>query len=70
MVKRIDIVRTMIDFFGESVPGSATELSLLFNENIIHEDLVRELIENGEYMDDDRIVVTTVKKADLLFSGK
>lgn len=69
-IRRIDVVQTKVNAFGTSVPGSETELALIFNEDVIHEELVHELIESGDYIDDDRIVITTPKRADLLLSGK
>lgn len=69
-IRRIDVVQTKVNAFGVSVPGSETELALIFNEDVIHEELVHELIESGDYIDDDRIVITTPKRADLLLSGK
>ena len=70
-IKRIDIVvtnRKQVD--NVIITNSETKLSLLYNEDIIHEELVHDLIESGDYRYDERIVITTPKRADLLLSGK
>lgn len=61
-IMRIDIKKPASLSFSENVKES----SIIFNTDIISEKKVRELIKNGSYENDDRLIVTTIKKADFL----
>lgn len=58
-VLRIDFTELVGEHFVD-------RLTVLFNKNVISENEVKALIENGGYDQDNRIVVTKPERADAL----
>lgn len=54
---------------GEVIGGSERWYVILFNTNVISEDKVNELLRTGEYIHDQRIIVTTPAAADAFLKG-
>lgn len=51
---------------GEFIKGTERDVCILYNETVITEDEVAELILTGKYQYDSRVVVTTPIQADNL----
>ena len=67
-VMRIDFETSIADSNGKPVKGTEREVTILFNKTVITSDKVYELINNDMYEYDNRIIVTTPKRADNLRS--
>jgi hypothetical protein len=67
-VMRIDFETGIANSDGELVNGTERAISILFNRTVITDDEVQELINNGMYEYDSRIIVTTPTRADNLRS--
>ena len=67
-VMRIDFETRICDSDGKPVDGTGRDVSILWNKTVISTDEVYELINNGMYEYDNRVVVTTPKQADNLRS--
>lgn len=67
-VMRIDFEVGCCNSDGKLVPGTEHGVCVLYNNTIISEDEVQELIRSGMYEYDNRIVVTTPIQADNLKS--
>lgn len=65
-VMRIDFETGCANSDGELVKGTERDVSVLYNETVITEDEVIELIHSGRYEYDSRVVVTTPTQADNL----
>ena len=65
-VMRIEFEIGCANSDGEIVKGTERDVCILYNETVITEDEVRELIYSGGYKYDSRIVVTTPIQADNL----
>ena len=65
-VMRIDLEGARIDKNGEKIRGSEYAETLLYNSGVIDLDEIGELIDTGRYLYDERLVVTTPDRADLL----
>ena len=65
-IKRIDFKVGCFNSDGEIVEGTEMDVCVLYNNTIITEDEVKELICSGMYEYDNRIVVTTPTQADNL----
>ena len=67
-IMRIDFEAGCCNSDGEIVNGTETGVCILYNKTVITYEEVKELINNGMYEYDDRIVVTTSTQADNLRS--
>ena len=67
-VMRIDFETCIANSDGEPVRGTERDVTVLFNRTVIADDEVQELINNGMYEYDNRIIVTTPTQADNLKS--
>ena len=67
-VMRIDFETRICNSDGKPVDGTGRDVSILWNKTVISTDEVYELINNGMYEYDSRVVVTTPKQADNLRS--
>ena len=67
-VMRIDFKTGIANSDGKLVDGTERDVTILFNKTVITEDVVRELIDSGMYEYDNRIIVTTPRRADNLRS--
>ena len=67
-VMRIDFETGIANSDGELVRGTEREVTILFNKTVITGKEVQELINNGMYEYDSRIIVTTPTQADNLRS--
>lgn len=67
-VMRIDFETRICNSDGKPVDGTGRDVSILWNKTVISTDEVYELINNGMYEYDNRVVVTTPKQADNLRS--
>jgi hypothetical protein len=65
-IKRIDFVSGCCNSDGEFVKGTERSVSILFNKTVISAQEVNELINNGEYEYDSRVIVTTPAQANNL----
>lgn len=64
-IRRIDFEIYSSDSDGKPL-FKTEDISILFNKKIISSKEVQELIKNGSYERDDRIIVTTPKQANIL----
>ena len=69
-IMRIDFIEGVQDSDGEFIEGMDKKMCILFNKTVISAQEVNDLIHSGEYMYDNRIVVTTSEQADNLRGGK
>lgn len=69
-VMRLDFSVNTCNSDGEPIEGTERDISILWNKTVISTDEVYELINNGEYEYDNRIVVTTPTRADNLKTKK
>lgn len=67
-VKRIDFDYYLTDSNGNPIEGTETKVCVLFNTTVIPVEEVYELINTGMLDYDERIIVTTPKRADNLRS--
>lgn len=67
-VMRIDFTTRICNSDGEPVEGTGRDVTILWNETVITTGEVYELINNGMYEHDSRVVVTTPTQADNLRS--
>lgn len=67
-VRRIDFVSGCANSDGELVKGTEREVTILFNQTVITADEVRKLVDSDMYEYDERIIVTTPKRANNLRS--
>ena len=67
-VMRIDFEIGIANSDGELVSGTERDVTILFNRTVITGEEVQELIDNGMYEYDSRIIVTTPTQADNLRS--
>jgi hypothetical protein len=65
-VMRLDFSTSICNSDGEPVQGTGRDVSILWNETVISTDEVYELINNGMYEYDSRVVVTTPTQANNL----
>lgn len=65
-IMRIDFETGCYTSDDELVKGTEREVTILWNEAVIDDDEIIELINSGSYEYDDRIVVTTPTQADNL----
>jgi putative transcriptional regulator len=65
-IKRIDFELCYSDSDDEPVKGTNHEVSVIYNTDIIKEEELEKIINNGMYEYDNRIIVTTPKKANIL----
>ena len=66
MIMRIDFTEGCVNSDGVIVEGTERPICVLYNDDIISGVEVKDLIRNGEYEWDNRIVVTTTARADNL----
>lgn len=67
-VMRLDFSTRLCNSDGEPVEGTGRDVSILWNKTVITTDEVYELINNGMYEYDSRVVVITPTQADNLRS--
>lgn len=67
-VMRLDFSTRTCDSDGEPVEGTDRDVSILWNKTVITTDEVHDLINNGMYEYDSRVVVITPTQADNLRS--
>lgn len=67
-VMRMDFSTKLCDSDGKPVEGTGRDVSILWNKTVITTDEVYELINNGMYEYDSRVVTTTPTQADNLRS--
>ena len=65
-VMRIEFETGCCNSDGKIIKGTERDVCILYNETVITEDEVSELIYSGRYKYDSRIVVTTPIQADNL----
>lgn len=65
-VMRIEFEVGCANSDGEIIEGTERDVCILYNETVITEDEVKELIHFGRYEHDSRVVVTTPIQADNL----
>ena len=69
-VMRLDFSTSICNSDGKPVKGTERNVSILWNETVISTDEVSELINNGMYEYDNRVIVTTPTQANNLKSKK
>lgn len=69
-VMRLDFSISVCNSDGEPVKGTKENVSILWNEAVISTDEVYELINNGMYEYDNRVIVTTPTRANNLKDKK
>lgn len=69
-IKRIDFEVFCCNSDGEPIDGTGSGVAILFNTEVIPEKEVKELIRSETYEYDNRIVVTTPKRANALAGKK
>lgn len=69
-VMRLDFSISICNSDGEPVKGTGRNVSILWNETVISTDEVYELINNGMYEYDNRVIVTTPTQANNLRDKK
>ena len=69
-VMRLDFSTSICNSDGEPVEGTGRDVSILWNETVISTDEVYELINNGMYEYDNRVIVTTPTRANNLRTKK
>ena len=69
-VMRLDFSTSICNSDGEPVEGTGRDVSILWNETVISTDEVYELINNGMYEYDNRVIVTTPTHANNLRTKK
>lgn len=69
-VMRLDFSTSICNSDGDPVVGTGRNVSILWNETVISTDEVYELINNGMYEYDNRVVVTTPTQANNLRTKK
>lgn len=69
-VMRIEFETGYANSDGEIIEGTERDVCILYNETVITEDEVIELIHSGRYEYDNRIIVTTPVQADNLKNKK
>lgn len=65
-VMRIDFETGIANSDGKLVSGTERDVTILFNKTVITGEEVQELINNGMYEYDSRIIITTPTQADNL----
>lgn len=65
-VMRLDFSTRICNSDGDPVDGTGRDVSILWNKTVISTDEVYELINNGMYEYDSRVVVTTPTQANNL----
>lgn len=69
-VMRLDFSVMLYNSDEEPIEGTERDVSILWNETVISTDEVYELINNGMYEYDSRVVVTTPTQANNLRTKK
>lgn len=69
-VMRIEFETGCANSDGEIIEGTERDVCILYNETVITEDEVIELIHSGRYECDSRIIVTTPTQANNLRDKK
>ena len=69
-VMRLDFSTSICNSDGKPVEGTGRNVTVLWNETVISTDEVYELINNGMYEYDSRVIVTTPTQANNLRSKK
>lgn len=69
-VMRLDFSTRICNSDGEPVEGTGSDVSILWNKTVISTDEVYELINNGMYEYDNRVIVTTPIQANNLRDKK
>ena len=69
-VMRLDFSTRVCNSDGNPVEGTGRDVSILWNETVISTDEVYELINNGMYEYDSRVIVTTPTQANNLRTKK
>lgn len=69
-VMRLDFSTSICNSDGEPVNGTGRDVSILWNETVISTDEIYELINNGMYEYDSRVIVTTPTQANNLRTKK
>ena len=69
-VMRLDFSISICNSDGDPVKGTGRDVSILWNETVISTDEVYELINNGMYEYDNRVIVTTPTQANNLRTKK
>lgn len=69
-VMRLDFSTSICNSDGDPVEGTGRDISILWNKTVISTDEVYELINNGMYEYDSRVIVTTPTQANNLKSKK
>lgn len=69
-VMRIDFSTSICNSDGEPVKGTERGVTIIWNETVISTDEVYELINNGMYEYDNRVIVTTPTQANNLRTKK
>lgn len=69
-VMRLDFSTSICNSDGEPVDGTGRNVTILWNKTVISTDEVYELINNGMYEYDIRVIVTTPVQADNLRTKK
>lgn len=67
-VKRIDFNYYLANSDGKPIEGTGRQICVLFNTTVVSAEEVYELINSGMFEYDERLIVTTPKRADNLRS--
>ena len=67
-VMRLDFSTSLCTSDGKPIDGTGRDVSILWNKTVISTDEIYELINNGMYEYDSRVIVTTPTQADNLKS--
>lgn len=65
-VMRLDFSTKICNSDGEPIEGTGRDVSILWNETVISTDEIYELINNGMYEYDSRVIVITPTQANNL----
>lgn len=68
--QRIDFVTCLANSDGEGLPGTEQTVTVLFNQKVISETEVKQLIRAGRHEYDSRVIITTPEAADSFCMGK
>lgn len=69
-VMRLDFSTRICNSDGDPIEGTGRDVSILWNKTVISTDEVHELINNGMYEYDNRVIVTTPTQANNLRTKK
>lgn len=69
-VMRLDFSTRICNSDGEPIEGTGRDVSILWNKTVISTDEIYELINNGMYEYDSRVIVTTPTQANNLRTKK